>query len=252
AARAGYPRRRRRARHPPPGGPGRPVAAGGAQGGLARAARGAVPPGPGPARGPAARGRARAAAHDLLPDRLRLREALLGAALLLEALPGGLPEVRAVGRGPRTGRGRVPPPLRRDLVLAARAHAPRLPFPEPDVLSGRAVLDRLPGRAHGPAALRPGLAAARQLRGPRRGLRGRPRGGVPPARRSRRVARHVPAPVRADVHPAQPQGAGHVRIPGHREAESCVSAVHSSYARKRAAEPRAVSRVLGSTPRSGP
>ena len=37
----------------------------------------------------------------LLPDRVRLREAVVGAALLLEALPGGVPRLRPVGRGPR-------------------------------------------------------------------------------------------------------------------------------------------------------
>ena len=55
-ARARDPRRRRRARHPPPGGPRRPLPAGSPQGGEPFAPRGAVPPGPRPARGPAARG----------------------------------------------------------------------------------------------------------------------------------------------------------------------------------------------------
>src|SRR5205814_2865643 len=171
-------------------------------------ARGALPPGPRPARGPAAGGVARPPARDLLPDRLRLREALLGDALLLEALPRGLPQVRPLGGGPRDDGGRLPPALRGDLLLAARAHPSRLPLAQPDVVPGRPLLDRLPGRAHGPAALRPGLAPARQLRGPRRGLRGRARGGVPPARPARRVPRHVPAAVRAHVDPEEPQGAG--------------------------------------------
>ena len=42
--------------------------------------------------------------------------------------------------------------------------------------------------------------------------------------RARRVARHLPAPLRADVDPAQPEGAGHVRLSGDGEGEPRVSA----------------------------
>src|SRR5207244_8758833 len=99
----------RRARHPPSRRPGRPLAAGGAEGGEPLAARRALSPGPRSARGPAARGGARAPARDLLPDRVRLREALVGDAFLLEALPRVLSKVRPVRRGPRLDGGRVPP-----------------------------------------------------------------------------------------------------------------------------------------------
>ena len=130
-------------------------------------------PGARPAGPPAARGRAGTPGSVLLPDRVRLREAVVGAALLLEALPGGVPRLRPHGRGPGAGRGRVPPAGVGDRVLAARAVPPRLPQPQPDAARRPAGLDRLPGRAHGPRHLRPGVAAARLLRGPARGVRGR-------------------------------------------------------------------------------
>src|SRR6185436_7466284 len=149
-------------------------------------------------------------------------------------------------RGPRDDLGRVPPPVRGDLVLAARPHPPRFPQPQPDVAPRRrALLDRLPGRAHGTATLRPRLPPARQLRRAGRGLRGRPRRGVPPARSPGRGAGHVPAAVRADVDPAQPQGPGDVRIPGHGEGEPGLPALHPAHAGPRAAQPGAVSGVLG-------
>src|SRR4029079_8851927 len=160
-----------------------------AQGGEPLAARGAVSPGPRPAGGATARGGARPPARDLLPDRLRLREALLGDALLLETLPRGLSEVGPLRGGSRVDGGRVPPALHRDLVLAARADPPRLPQPQPDVARRRQpLLDRLPGRAHGAGALRPRLAPPRQLRRARRGVRGRSGRGVPATRRPRRAA----------------------------------------------------------------
>ncbi len=49
---------------------------------------------------------------------------------------------------------------------AARALPPRLPQPQPDAARRPALHHRLPGRAHGPGHLRPGVAAARFLRRP--------------------------------------------------------------------------------------
>ena len=153
------------------------------------------------ARGPAARA--------LLPDRLRLREALLGAALLLEALPGGLP--RSATSRWRTG------PWSRTASTASAAEIASWPrvlchrdFHSRNLMlpPRRALLDRLPGRAHGPRHLRPRVAAARLLRGRWRRSSWSDRAeefrqkAVPG-----RGARHLPAPLRAHVRPAEPEGA---------------------------------------------
>ena len=94
---------------------------------------------------------------------VRRRKADLGARLLHQALPRGLP--RRDARRRRAGG--AAPGIRRHRPgtggRAARAVPSRLPQPQPDALRRTALPDRLPGRAHGARYLRPGLAAARLL-----------------------------------------------------------------------------------------
>ena len=101
ASRARHRGRRRVAGRRAPGGPRRPHAAGGPRGRAGPAGR-ALPRGGRPARAAPARGGAGPAEGRVLPHRLRHREAVVGAALLPEALPGGPPR-RPTSRS-RTGR----------------------------------------------------------------------------------------------------------------------------------------------------
>ena len=102
----------------------------------------------------------------LLPDRLRHREALLGAALLPEALPGGPARGRPDRRGPRRPSPRASTGSREEIASWPRVLCHR-DFHSRNLMrhAGAPLLDRLPGRAPGPRDLRPGLAAARLLRG---------------------------------------------------------------------------------------
>ncbi len=52
-------------------------------------------------------------------------------------------------------------------------------------------------------------------------------------------------------HPAQPEGAGHVRLPGNGEGKSRLSALHPAHAGARAAQPRAVSGAVRTPARPG-
>src|SRR6185436_15150229 len=139
---------------------------------------------------------------------------------------------------------------RGDRVMAARAVPSRLPQPQPDAAPGDAVLDRLPGRAHGPGDVRPGLAAARLVRGPRPRLRERARRGVPAARAAGRVARGVRAPLRPDVRPAQPEGARDLRLHGHRAQDPRLSSIHTADAAARRARPAEIPRASGAAARA--
>ena len=131
--------------------------------------RRALPPGGRAHRDDAdARRRADVAGLPALRHRLRRREADLGAGLLPPALPGGVPQRGAAAGRVRRRPRRVQGDRRGAGGRAARALPPRLPQPQPDAVAGSALPDRLPGRAHGPGHLRPGLAAARFLRRPER------------------------------------------------------------------------------------
>ena len=128
-------------------------------GGEPLAPRGAVPPGPGPARRTAARGGARPPSA-----RSASRSPSTSRSCPGRCTSSGSTSSRAIASA--TSRSRIAPRSRNGFhrlcakifVLAARARPPRLPQPQPDVaLIDTARLDRFPGRAHRPAALRPGL-----------------------------------------------------------------------------------------------
>ena len=227
------------ARHPAAGGPGRPHPAGVPRPARAPSAGGALPPGPRPARACcSARPRAapqRAGCFQIAFDFEKLSWEL---HFFWKHFLEGYREARPLGGGPRR-----PSPTASIASAAEIASWPRVlchrDFHSRNLMSHRdaAVLDRLPGRAHGPGHLRPRLAAARLLRGPRRGVRGRARGGVPPARGARRVARHLPAALRPHVDPAQPEGAGHLRLHGHGARQPRLPALHPADAGQRAPQP---------------
>ena len=100
AAGARHRRRGRPAGDRAAGGPGHPHAAGRPEGRERGPPRGALPRGGGRDRPAADEGGAGPAEAGLLPDRVRHREAVLGAALLPEALPRGPPRLRPLGGGP--------------------------------------------------------------------------------------------------------------------------------------------------------
>jgi len=237
---AGHRRRGREARDRPAGGPRRPDAAGGARERGRRRARRALPRGGGRG-GPAPAAVRRGGAEGgVLPHRVRHREAVVGAALLPEALPRGPPRVQPHGRGPRHAVGGLPRAEPRDRVLAARALSPRLPQPQPHAARRAPLLDRLPGRAHGAGDLRPRLAPARRLRGRARGPAGGAQGALPAEGDSRRAARGLQAALRPHVRPAEPEGPRHVRVHGDRAPESGLPALHPAQPRARAAQPLAL------------
>ncbi len=64
------------------------------------------------------------------------------------------------------------------------------------------------------------------------------RRGVSPEGGAGRVARGLPAALRADVRPAEPEGPGHVRVHGHGAREPGLPALHAAHSRPRAAQPR--------------
>ncbi len=118
------------------------------------------------AQGPQTRG--------LLPDRLRHREALLGAALLPEALPRGPPRLRPHRRGPRDARRRRSTSSAAEIaswprVLCHRDYHSRNLMQH----AGRLYWIDFQDARMGPGHLRPRLAAARLLRGRARGVRRR-------------------------------------------------------------------------------
>ena len=185
----GHGGRRRPARHRRAGGPRRLHAAGGAARLHRRPPLRPVPRGGRRDRRPPAEGRGRRAGGRVLPHRVRHREAHLGAALLPQALRRGPPRLRPLGRGPRDALGVVPRPEPGDRELAARAVPPRLPQPQPHEPRRAALLDRLPGRAHGPGHLRPRVAAARRVRRRAGGAAGRAEGALPAEGRAGGAAR---------------------------------------------------------------
>ncbi len=171
---------------------------------------------PWPARAAAAGGGARAAGAAAASSRLRHREAHVGAALLPEAFRGGPPRQRAGGGGPRQ-LAEAFHRLAEEIASWPRVLCHR-DFHSRNLMlhGGGAPLDRFPGREDGPGHLRPGVAPARFLRRAPRGLRGGAGRGVPAERAAPGGPRHLPAPLRADVDPAEPEGAGHLRLHGRR------------------------------------
>ena len=127
-----------------------------------RGARGAVPPGGRADRDAAAARRgARVARVPALRHLVRRREADVGARLLHEALPRGVPRRDAGRRSARRAARGVRRHRPRARGGAARPLPPRLSQPQPDAARVAALHHRLPGRAHGARHLRPGVAAAR-------------------------------------------------------------------------------------------
>ena len=124
------------------------------------------------ARAAAARPGARVGPVHPVRHRVRRREADLGAGVLRQALPRGLPRRRAPA-GRRAALAEEWAPHRRGAGgRAARALPPRLPQPQPDAARRPALHHRLPGRADGAGHLRSRVAAARLVRR-HRGRRGR-------------------------------------------------------------------------------
>ncbi len=119
-----------------------------------------------PDRGAAApRRRAGLAGLPAVRRRLRRGQAAVGARVLHEALRRGLPRGVHLGARSRRAQGGMAQAGRGTGRRAARAVSSRLPQPQPDAAPGRALHHRLPGRAHGARHLRPGVAAARLVRG---------------------------------------------------------------------------------------
>ena len=141
-------------------------------------------------RGGAGQRRLRAVRH-----RVRRGQADLGAELLREALPRGVSRRDVHRRRPRGARRGVRGHRRGAGGRAARALPSRLSQPQPDAARRAALHHRLPGRAHGAGHLRPGVAAARLVRGSDRGAGRRADRVLPGAARPGRR----PAPATASA-----------------------------------------------------
>ena len=99
-----------------------------------------------------------------LSDRVRRREADVGAQLLRPPLSRGVSRRGAVGGRARRARRGMDRDGRRARRRAARALPSRLSQPQPDAARRWAAHHRFPGCAHGPGHVRPRVAAARLVR----------------------------------------------------------------------------------------
>ena len=194
---------------------GRPHAAGRPEGRERGPPRGALPRGGGRDRPAADEGRAGPPEAGLLPDRVRHREAVLGAALLPEALPRGPPRLRPLGGGPRHALGGVPRAQPRDRLVAPRPVPPRLPQPQPDAARASGSTGSTSRtRAWGPSTYDLASLLRDAYVDVPEELQEDLQGALPADGDAGRAAGGLPPPLRPHVRAAQPEGPRDLRLHG--------------------------------------
>src|SRR5437870_1689845 len=154
---------------------------------------------------------------------------------------------RKSAAGERSSRhpGRDAEDRRSDGGAAPRLHPPGLPQPQSHGAGRAPARPRLPGRPDGPLHLRPGVPAAGLLSvarpGPDRRTAHPLPGGTGQGERAARP-RDVPATLRPDQHPAQPQGSRTVRLYRPGEAQRSLPPAHPTDPGLREAKSRTVPR----------